>query len=147
MSTKKQREKIVAEKLANEHNRILYILNESDYYDITLDPAIETYLEIFEIYQSKYVEWKDRGFPTVQKITNKNGSTNSMKHPLAHQVEVWTDKKMKALAMLGLVNKKIQGKFVGGKPLGEEEIKRPNSKEIDYLRQHQEKWREGGDAN
>lgn len=142
MTTKAQRLAILSEKVTAEKERILHILNESDYYDITLDPAIEAYLDIYEIYQMKFMEWKEKGFPATKKYKNKASATNDMKHPLAQQVEVWTDKRMKALDVLGLTNKKKQGKIVSGKSYArDEEIHRPDGAVRDELAAHREKWR------
>ncbi len=62
MTTKVQRKAIVDEKVSAEKARILKIMNLSDLYTITLDPLIESYLDIFEIYQHKYLLWKEKGF-------------------------------------------------------------------------------------
>lgn len=148
MTTKAQRIAVLNEKVSAEKARILHILNESDYYDITLDPAIEAYLDVYEIYQMKYMEWKEKGFPSTKKYKNKASATNDMKHPLAQQVEVWTDKRMKALDILGLTNKKKQGKIVGGKSsVRDEQIHRPDGAVHDELAAHRNKWRKkAGDA-
>ena len=66
-------------------------MRKSDLYTITLDPLIESYLDIFEVYQYKYMLWKEKDF-LKPKTTNKAGATNNSKHPLAQQVEVWADK-------------------------------------------------------
>ena len=42
-------------------------MRKSDLYTITLDPLIESYLDIFEVYQYKYMLWKEKGFPETQK--------------------------------------------------------------------------------
>ncbi|WP_291292583.1 P27 family phage terminase small subunit [Enterococcus sp.] len=143
MTTKAQRKAIVDEKVSAEKARILMIMRQSDIYTITLDPLIESYLDIFEIYQHKYLLWKEKGFPETQKYTNKSGATNPTKHPLAQQVEFWSDKKMKALDYLGLTNKTAIGKKVTGGSTARqnEEIKRPKEKPIDELAEHRNKWR------
>lgn len=140
---KAEREALLLEKIRVEKERILHILNESDLYDITLDPLIDAYLDVFEIYQSKYIEWKDKGFPATMRMKNNAGSTNNTKHPLAQQVEVWADKRMKALDLLGLTNKKQQGKKVVAKTTAreDEEIKRPDDPTITDLEAHRNKWR------
>ncbi|MGQ0421604.1 P27 family phage terminase small subunit, partial [Bacillus sp. HC-Mk] len=74
-------------------------------FPLTLDPLIESYLDIFEVYMTMFIEWKEKGFPPTQRHTNKAGATNNSKHPLAQQVETWADKKTKALDLLGLTNK------------------------------------------
>ena len=61
MTTKAQRKAIIDEKVSAEKARILEIMNLSDLYTITLDPLIESYLDIFEIYQHKYLLWKEKG--------------------------------------------------------------------------------------
>lgn len=143
MTTKAQRKAIVDEKVTAEKARILEIMQLSDIYMITLDPLIESYLDIFEIYQYKFLAWKEKGFPETQKYTNKSGATNPSKHPLAQQVETWSDKKMKALDLLGLTNKSNVGrKITGGSTARQnEEIKRPEEKQVDELAEHRKKWR------
>lgn len=142
MSTKAQRKKIVDAKMENEKERLLKIMRDSDVYTKTLDPLIESYLDIFEVYQTMFVAWKDKGFPTTQRHTNKNGSTNNVKHPLAQQVEVWADKKTKALDLLGLTNKGKSGKQItGGSSVGKnEKMEKPENK-VSQLDQHRNKWR------
>ncbi|MGC3438131.1 terminase small subunit, partial [Enterococcus faecium] len=76
MTTKAQRKAIIDEKESAEKARILEIMRKSDLYTITLDPLIESYLEIFEIYQHINLLWKEKGFPETQKFTNKSGATN-----------------------------------------------------------------------
>lgn len=146
MTTKAQRKAIIDEKVSEEQQRILSIMRESDLYTITLDPLIESYLDIFEIYQSKFILWKEKGFPETQKYTNKSGSTNNSKHPLAQQVETWSDKKMKALDLLGLTNKSKMGKVVTGGSTArkDEEITRPESVDVDELAEFRNKWRKKG---
>ncbi|MEO1780992.1 P27 family phage terminase small subunit [Enterococcus diestrammenae] len=146
MSTKAQRKAIIDKKVSAEKERILQIMLQSDLYTITLDPLIESYLDIFEIYQYKFILWKEKGFPETQKFTNKTGATNQTKHPLAQQVETWSDKKMKALDLLGLTNKSVAGrKITGGSTARkDEEIKRPDEKPVDELAQHRNKWRKAG---
>ncbi len=48
MTTKAQRKAIVDEKVNHEKARILEIMRKSDLYTITLDPLIESYLDIFK---------------------------------------------------------------------------------------------------
>ena len=67
MTTKAQRKAIIDEKVNHEKTRILEIMRKSDLYTITLDPLIESYLDIFEVYQYKYMLWKEKGFPETQK--------------------------------------------------------------------------------
>ncbi|MBZ0323543.1 P27 family phage terminase small subunit [Enterococcus casseliflavus] len=143
MTTKAQRKAIVDGKVTAEKERILTIMRQSDIYMITLDPLIESYLDIFEIYQYKFLAWKEKGFPETQKYTNKSGATNPTKHPLAQQVEFWSDKKMKALDYLGLTNKAATGKKVTGGSTARqnEEITRPQEKPVDELAEHRNKWR------
>ncbi|MCG3089143.1 P27 family phage terminase small subunit [Sporosarcina cyprini] len=143
MSTKKQRRQLVVEKTEAEKNRILKIMRDADIYTLTLDPLIESYLDIFEIYQTMFIEWKDKGFPSTQRHTNKAGATNNSKHPLAQQVETWSDKKTKALDLLGLTNKgKAGNQITGGSSVRtDEEMKKPESK-VSQLDAHRKKWRQ-----
>ncbi|UUG68589.1 hypothetical protein YPHTV1_00027 [Halomonas phage YPHTV-1] len=142
MSTKKQRQKIVLEKTEAEKERILKTMRDADIYTKTLDPLIESYLDIFEVYQTMFVDWKDKGFPTTQRHTNKNGSTNNIKHPLAQQVEVWSDKKTKALDYLGLTNKGKSGNGVtGGSSVRKDEKMEKPEKKVSELDAHRNKWR------
>ncbi|WP_374191347.1 hypothetical protein [Bacillus cereus group sp. N12] len=48
MSTKKERQKVVAEKTEVEKNQILKIMRDADIYTLTLDPLIESFTDIFE---------------------------------------------------------------------------------------------------
>lgn len=146
MSTKAQRKAIIDKKVSAEKARILQIMLQSDLYTIKLDPLIESYLDVFEIYQYKFILWKEKGFPETQKFTNKSGATNQSKHPLAQQVETWADKKMKALDLLGLTNKSTAGKKVTGGSTArqDEEITRPDEKPMDELAEHRNKWRKAG---
>ena len=142
MSTKKQRQAIVAKKTAEEKKRILDIMRRADIYTLTLDPLIESYLDIYEIYQTMFIEWKDKGFPTTQRHTNKAGATNNSKHPLAQQVESWSDKKTKALDLLGLTNKGKVGKMItGGSSVNkDDEMEKPKAV-VNELEAHRNKWR------
>lgn len=142
MATKKERQIIVSEKTVAEKNRILKIMRDADIYTLTLDPLIESYLDIFEIYMTMYIQWKEKGFPATQRHTNKAGATNNSKHPLAQQVETWSDKKTKALALLGLTNNNKPGKIVtgGSSVRKEEEMKKPEPV-MDELTAHRNKWR------
>jgi phage terminase small subunit len=142
LSTRKQREKMVAEKTESEKQRILEIMRDAEIYTLTLDPLIESYLDIFEVYMTMYIQWKEKGFPATQRHTNKAGATNNSKHPLAQQVETWADKKTKALDLLGLTNKSKPGKIVtgGSSVRKDEEMKKPEPVE-DELSAHRKKWR------
>ncbi|OMC81860.1 terminase small subunit [Viridibacillus sp. FSL H7-0596] len=142
MTTKKQRQQMVAKKTESEKIRILKIMRDAEIYTLTLDPLIESYLDIFEIYQTMYMEWKEKGFPVTQRHTNKAGATNNSKHPLAQQVETWSDKKTKALDFLGLTNKAKAGKIVtgGSSVRKDEELERPKAV-VDELAAHRNKWR------
>ncbi|MFJ7756313.1 P27 family phage terminase small subunit [Peribacillus muralis] len=143
MATKKEREKIVAAKTEAEKKRILKIMRDADIYTLTLDPLIESYLDIYEIYTTMHLQWKEKGFPPTQRHTNKAGATNNSKHPLAQQVETWSEKKTKALDMLGLTNKSKSSKIVtGGSSVGKnEKMEKPVEKPKDELAEHREKWR------
>jgi len=142
LSTKKQRREIVVKKTEVEKERLLKIMRDADIYTLTLDPLIESYLDIFEIYQTMFVEWKDKGFPSTQRHTNKAGATNNSKHPLAQQVETWSDKKTKALDLLGLTNKSKAGRIVtGGSSVGKNtEMAKPTAV-VSELDAHRTKWR------
>lgn len=143
MSTVKQRKEILFEKVAAEKERILKILRDADLYQQSLDPLIESYLDIFEIYQMMHMQWKDKGFPATQRHTNKAGATNNQKHPLAQQVEIWSEKKTKALDLLGLTNKAKSARVVtgGSKVKANETIEKPVAPEVDELAAHRSKWR------
>lgn len=145
MSTKKERQKMVAEKVEAEKNRILKVMRDSDIYTITLDPLIESYLDIYEVYMTMFIQWKEKGFPATQRHTNKAGATNNSKHPLAHQVETWSDKKTKALDLLGLTNKSNPKlKVTGGSTARKnEEVEKPTAK-VSELDAHRNKWRNKG---
>jgi phage terminase small subunit len=142
LATKKERQKVVAEKTEIEKQRILKIMRDAEIYTLTLDPLIESYLDIFEIYMTMLLQWKEKGYPATQRHTNKAGATNNSKHPLAQQVETWADKKTKALDLLGLTNKSKSGRQVtGGSSIHEgEEMKKPKAVE-DELSAHRKKWR------
>jgi phage terminase small subunit len=139
---KDERKKLVEEKTEAERKRILKIMTDADLYTLTLDPLIESYLDIFEIYMTMYVQWKEKGFPATQRHTNKAGATNNSKHPLAQQVETWSDKKTKALDLLGLTNKRIAGKQITGGSTARhnEEVERPKEV-VNELDAHRQKWR------
>lgn len=142
MSTKKQRQEIVGKKIADEKERVLQIMREADIYTRTLDPMIESYLDIFEVYQTMFIEWKDKGFPVTQRHTNKAGATNNSKHPLAQQVETWSDKKMKALGDLGLTNKnKPKNTVTGFSTAKYDEVMIKKPEVVDELAAHRMKWR------
>lgn len=142
MATKKERQKIVAEKTDAEKQRILKIMRDAEIYTLTLDPLIESYLDIYEIYMTMFLQWKEKGYPATQRHTNKAGATNNSKHPLAQQVETWADKKTKALDLLGLTNKSKPGKLItgGSSVRKDEELKKPEQVE-DELTAHRKKWR------
>ncbi|MYL56349.1 terminase small subunit [Virgibacillus halodenitrificans] len=142
MSTKKERRKIVLEKTKTERQRILKIMRDADIYTLTLDPLIESYLDIYEVYMTMFIDWKDKGFPATQRHTNKAGAVNNSKHPLAQQVEVWSDKKTKALDYLGLTNKGKSGNGVtGGSSVRKDEKMEKPEKKVSELDAHRNKWR------
>lgn len=144
MVTKKELAEKVAEKTEVEKQRILKIMRDADMYTLTLDPLIESYLDIFEVYQTMYLQWKAQGFPTTEKHTNKAGATNNSKHPLAQQVETWADKKLKALSELGLTNKSKTGRQVTGGSTAKtnEVMEKPSAaSSVDELAAHRAKWR------
>lgn len=126
--TKKQ--KILEEALIQkdfEKQRIDEILKSLNKYTPALNPLIEVYLDVCEVYYIKYLEWKDTGFKSTKIHTNKNGSRNEIKHPLAQQVEVWLDKKTKLLNQLGLDLK--SGNLENVDPLASENKKKQTEKE------------------
>lgn len=148
LSTKKERAEIVEQNVQKERNRIIALIDDPEKNGVSLASAIDNYLEIFEIYQTFYVDWKDKGFPARQKHVNQGGHTNWHKHSTAQLVEVWSDKKMKAMDMLGLTakhkarinpNDTVPPKVVSG----EVEEETPQ----DELSQHRQKWKRarGGD--
>lgn len=144
MATKKQKElmRIVDLKVKDEKNRVLEVMEKAGIYTLTLEPLLESYLDTFEIYTTMYLRWREAGFPETQKYTNKAKATNKSKHPLAQQVETWSDKKIKALEKLGLTNKAIQTtKIVGGSYAKNEEVIKPVEQVKDELAEHREKWR------
>lgn len=143
MATKKEREKLIREKTEAEKQRILKIMRDAEIYTLTLDPLIESYLDIYEIYMTMLLQWKEKGYPATQRHTNKAGATNNSKHPLAQQVETWADKKTKALDLLGLTNKSKPGKIVtGGSSVQTSEVmKKPEAVPEDELAAHRNKWR------
>jgi hypothetical protein len=144
LAKKKELHKMVAKKTELEKQRILKIMRDAEIYTLTLDPLIESYLDIFEVYQTMFLQWKEKGYPATQRHTNKAGATNNSKHPLAQQVETWADKKTKALDLLGLTNKSKPGKIVTGcsSVRNSEELKKPEPVE-DELAAHRKKWRNG----
>lgn len=141
MSTKKERAEIVAQNVAKERNRIIVLIDDPEKSGVMLASAIDSYLEIFEIYQTFYIDWKDKGFKAMEKHTNQSGHTNLQKHPLAQQVEVWTEKKLKAMDMLGLTAKhKVRinpNDTVPPKNISNENLEEPK----DELSLHRNKWK------
>lgn len=142
MATKRDRQAVVAETTLAEKERALKIMREADICTRTLDPLIENYLDVFEIYQTMFIEWKDKGFPTTEMHTNKAGATNNSKHPLAQQIETWADKKTKALDLFGLTNKGKIGKVVtGGSSVNKDEEMNKPEVVVNDLEAHRNKWR------
>lgn len=145
MATKRDRQAVVAEKTLAEKERVLKIMREADIYTRTLDPLIENYLDVFEIYQTMFLEWKGKGFPATQRHTNQAGATNTSKHPLAQLVETWSDKRAKHLDMLGLSQKaaKKGSSFVtGGSKVNSDNIMTKPPEVVDELAAHRTKWRD-----
>ncbi|WP_413508900.1 P27 family phage terminase small subunit [Carnobacterium maltaromaticum] len=140
MATKKERQKIVAEKVIEEKKRILNVLKGANMYSLTLDPLIESYLDSYEIYMTMFLEWKGLGFPASLGQRNSQDIIVKKKHPLAQQVESWSDKKIKALEKLGLTNK-IAGRKVIGNSKVNDELEKPIESQKDELAEHREKWR------
>lgn len=117
-----------------EKDRIEEILKLTGKYSNALNPLIDLYLDTHEIYYLKVLEWREEDFKTTKIHTNKSGARNENKHPLAQQVEVWSDKKSRLLGQLGLDLKSQKVAFTG--PLASEQNKEPpnkssKSKEID----------------
>ena len=130
------------EKTAAQKQRVLKIIRDADIYNHALDPLIESYLDIFEIYQTMFIEWKEKGYPATQRHTNKAGATDNSKHPLAQQVERLADKKTKALDLLGLTNKSKPGKIVtGGSSVRTNEEMKKSEPMDDEFAAHRKKWR------
>lgn len=130
------------EKTEAQKQRVLKIIRDADIYNHALDPLIESYLDIFEIYQTMFIEWKEKGYPATQRHTNKAGATDNSKHPLAQQVERLADKKTKALDLLGLTNKSKPGKIVtGGSSVRTNEEMKKSEPMDDEFAAHRKKWR------
>ncbi|WP_423253399.1 P27 family phage terminase small subunit [Melissococcus plutonius] len=136
---KSKQQKILDEALKQkkfEQKRIEEILKSLGKYTPALNPLIEMYLDVCEVYQIKYLEWKEGGFKSTKMHTNKNGSKNEIKHPLAQQVEVWCDKKTKLLNQLGLDTKNGGLEYVdpllSEKQNQKEEPPEPNNKLLKF---------------
>lgn len=105
LGRKTKRQKILDEALTYkdfEEKRVEEILHSLGKYTPALHPLIEVYLDACEVYHIKYSEWKETGFKSTKIHVNKNGAKNEIKHPLAQQVEVWSERKTKLLNQLGL---------------------------------------------
>ena len=142
--------RIVAMDLINDlvdcqKEQIIEDMTQSGIYSKILNPMINSYLEIYEVYITMFSRWRDLGFPETQSYTNKSGATNDSKHPLAQMVEVWSEKQMKALEKLGLTNRSlISMQLIGGNsknPKYDEVMNRPKEKVISVLDEHRKKWR------
>ena len=116
LTTKKQQIELdaVEELVTVEKSRVLDIMRTADIYNPILDPMIETYLDTFRVYTLLYRRWQRQAFPIETKHTNQGGSTNAAKKVLAGEVEVWGDKKLRALERLGLTNKALPTKISTG---------------------------------
>lgn len=113
--TKRQKEAEELEaKVDAERKRLLFILKKTDVFTPLLEPMIEAYIDSFRIYEIMYKRWSDKGFPETETYTNKAGATNKVKHPLSVQVDIWSEKKMKALEKLGMTNKSVFKKVITG---------------------------------
>ena len=143
MATKRDINAAVAEKTLAEKERVLKIMRDADIYTRTLDPLIENYLDVYEVYQTMFLQWKGKGFPATQRHTNKAGATNTSKHPLAQLVETWSDKRAKHLEMLGLSQKAASkgNKITGGSKVQDSIMTKPPEVK-DELAAHREKWRD-----
>ncbi|WP_312025801.1 P27 family phage terminase small subunit [Listeria booriae] len=122
-----------------EEKRIVEILTDSGEYSHALNPLIETYLDAYQIYGVKYEEWKDAGFPTTKRHTNKAGATNETKHPLAQMVGEWSLKKSKYLGQLGLDAKNTKRINKVGPLVSETETVKTEEVK-DELAEHRVKW-------
>lgn len=146
--TKKQVEtEQLAEKVEAERKRLLFILKKADIYSQILDPLIDSYMNTFEVYEIMWKRWKDKGFPETQVYENKNGARNAVKNPLSVQVDIWSEKKLKALERLGMTNKAMTKRVItGGSTVdtstGHAE-QRPGE-QVDELQARREKWRNRG---
>ncbi|KRN01448.1 hypothetical protein FD13_GL001042 [Levilactobacillus senmaizukei DSM 21775 = NBRC 103853] len=146
--TKKQVEtEQLAEKVEAERKRLLFILKKADIYSQILDPLIDSYMNTFEVYEIMWKRWKDKGFPETQVYENKNGARNAVKSPLSVQVDIWSEKKLKALERLGMTNKAMTKRVItGGSTVdtstGHAE-QRPGE-QVDELQARREKWRNRG---
>lgn len=109
----KEAEEVIADVEA-ERKRLLFILEKTEIYSRLLDPLIEIYLDDFRVYKIMYKRWQDKGFPATQTYTNKNGAKNTVKHPLSVQVDIWSDKKIRALERLGMTNKALAQRVITG---------------------------------
>lgn len=115
-----------------ERERVEEILKAMGSYTQALHPLIETYLDACEVYYIKYQEWKQVGFKSTKQHTNKSGARNEIKHPLAQQVEVWSDKKLKLLNALGLDSK--NNKLINTGALLSENKKRPEAQKKESVK-------------
>jgi hypothetical protein len=91
-----------------------------------------------------YDRWSEAGFPETKRYTNKAGATNQVKHPLAMQFDIWSDKKMKALERLGMTTKSLSTKVItGGSTINEQTgtVESQAQKPVDELAEHRKKWR------
>lgn len=142
--TKAQKEAIELEQsVDSERKRLLQIMQDADVYSIILDPLIESYIDTFRIYTLMYNRWADKGFPATAKYENKSGAINNVKHPLSVQVDIWSERKLKALEKLGMTNKALSQKVItGGTTVdtstgtAEKELDGTNSAVIDFRK----KW-------
>ncbi|MCW3778503.1 terminase small subunit [Lactobacillus sp. PFC-70] len=134
----------LAEKVEAERKRLLFLLRDADVYSQILDPLIDSYLDTFEVYEIMYKRWKDKGFPETQVYENKNGAKNAVKHPLSVQVDIWSEKKLRALDKLGMTNKALMQRVVtGGSTIDTNtgNAESSASKPIDELQKRRERWR------
>ncbi|MDT7016353.1 P27 family phage terminase small subunit [Latilactobacillus curvatus] len=104
----------IEKKVITERSRVIEILNQTDTYSILLDPLIDSYIDAFRVYEIMYKRWCDKGFPETDVYENKNGAKNAVKHPLSVQVDIWSEKKLKALERLGMTNKSMARRVITG---------------------------------
>lgn len=137
---RKSKRALILEKASNdrglEEKRVTEILKTLGRFTEALNPLIETYLDCYEVYQIKLLEWRQEEFKTTKVHTNKSGARNEIKHPLAQQVEVWMDKRIRLLNQLGLDAKNPKLTFIG--PLHSDQEKDAETEAKNRLQQFRE---------
>jgi len=108
------RREMATEAAKTERKRVKDILEHTDTYSPLLDPMIDTYIDIYEVYTLMFERWKDNKFQATRTHTNQGNNTNITKDPLSVQVDIWNEKKVKALEKLGMTNKALSKKVITG---------------------------------